>query len=133
MFALLALGQRFAPGAPTTYGVWFVVVFAWIGFWYPPKTGLAFLPMAAVAYVAPFIGVASTPDDAISSVAIALPAGVFLGEVIARKMQEIQHTQDGSSRPERSSSGPTSPTTSPAWATDAGPTPCSTPSCRVTG
>ena len=93
-FALLALGQRIAPGAPTVYGVWFVVVFAWIGFWYPPRTGLAFVPMAAVAYVAPFVGAVSTPTDAIASVAIALPAGAFLGEVIASKMQEIQRVQD---------------------------------------
>jgi diguanylate cyclase (GGDEF)-like protein len=93
-FALLALGQRVAPGAPTVYGVWFIVVFAWIGFWYPPRTGLAFVPMAAVAYVAPFVGVASTPTDAIASVAIALPAGAFLGEVIASKMREIQRAQD---------------------------------------
>src|SRR5687767_10388292 len=41
-FGLVAMGQRVAPGAPTVYGVWFVVVFAWIGFWHPPRTAMAF-------------------------------------------------------------------------------------------
>ena len=48
----------------------------------------------AVAYVAPFIGVPWTPTDAIASVAIAIPAGVILGEVVASKMAAIHRTQD---------------------------------------
>jgi diguanylate cyclase (GGDEF)-like protein len=92
-FALLAMGQRFAPGAPTVYGIWFVVVFAWIGFWHPPRTAIAFAPLGALGYVLPFIGVASTPRDAIASVTIAIPACAILGEVLARKMAEIHQTQ----------------------------------------
>jgi diguanylate cyclase (GGDEF)-like protein len=69
------------------------VVFAWIGFWHPPRTALRFAPLGAAAYVAPFIGVASTPQDAIASVAIAIPAGTILGEVIATKMAAIHQAQ----------------------------------------
>jgi len=92
-FALIAIGERLAPGAPTVYGVWFVVVFAWIGFWHPPRTVLAFAPVGALAYVLPFIDATSTPRDAIGSVAIAIPAGAILGEVLATKMAEIHQTQ----------------------------------------
>lgn len=92
-FGLLAVGQRVAPGAPSVYGVWFVVVFAWIGFWHAPRTALAFAPLGALAYVGPFIGVPSTPTGAISSVVIGIPAGAILGEVLAAKMQTIHRTQ----------------------------------------
>ena len=61
-FALLAIGQRVAPGAPSSYGVWFVVVFAWIGFWHPPRTGAVLRAAGAIAYVAPFVGVPWTTD-----------------------------------------------------------------------
>jgi hypothetical protein len=88
-FALLAIGQRVAPGAPSTYGVWFVVVFAWIGFWHPRHSAAWFAPLGAVAYVAPFIGVTicrhsrtsgpsshASGDAAAGSVATKVPAEV---------------------------------------------------------
>jgi diguanylate cyclase (GGDEF)-like protein len=92
-FALLAVGQRVAPGAPSSYGVWFVVVFAWVGFWHPPRTAAWLAPIGAVAYVAPFIGVPWTPEDAIASVTIAIPAAAILGEVLSSKMDAINRTQ----------------------------------------
>jgi len=92
-FTLLALSERLSPGAPATYGVWFVVVFAWIGFWHPPRTGLYLAPLGAVAYVAPFIGVPSTPAAAVGSVLVAIPAGVTLCEVLAAQMAILSRTQ----------------------------------------
>jgi diguanylate cyclase (GGDEF)-like protein len=90
---LVVVGQRVCPGAPTVYGVWFVVMFAWIGFWHPPRTALWLAPATAAAYVAPFIGVASTPHGAIASVAMVIPAGAILGEVLASKMNTIHQAQ----------------------------------------
>jgi diguanylate cyclase (GGDEF)-like protein len=92
-FALILVGQRVAPGAPTVYGIWFIVVFAWVGFWFSPRTALFFAPLGAAAYVAPFIGVAVTPHDAIASVAIVIPAAVMLGEVLSSKMDTINRAQ----------------------------------------
>jgi diguanylate cyclase len=92
-FALIVVGGRLAPGAPTVYGVWFVVVFAWIGFWHAPRTALAFAPLGAIAFVAPFVGVQETPRGAITSVAVVIPAAVILGEVLATKMATIHRTQ----------------------------------------
>ena len=92
-FFLLALGQRLSPGAPETYGVWFVVVFAWVGFWHPPRTGLCLAPLGAIAYVAPFVGVAAVPATAVGSVLVAIPAGVTLGEVVAAQMAILRRTQ----------------------------------------
>ena len=90
---LMVVGQRVAPGAPTVYGVWFIVVFAWIGFWHPPRTALAFAPLAAAAYIVPFLGNPLAPPDAIASVAIAIPVATMLGEVIASKMAAIHESQ----------------------------------------
>jgi diguanylate cyclase (GGDEF)-like protein len=92
-FGLLVVGQRLAPGVAPAYGVWFVVVFAWIGFWYPPRTAVAVAPIGAIAYIAPFIGVEDTPPDVIGSVVIVITAAVILGEVISSKMDAIQRTQ----------------------------------------
>jgi len=91
--ALVVVGQRVAPGAPTVYGVWFVVIFAWVGFWNAPRTALLFAPLGAVAYVAPFIGGHVTPHDAIASVAIVIPAAAMLGEVLSSKMDAINRAQ----------------------------------------
>ena len=90
---LIVAGQRTAPGAPTTYGVWYIVLFAWVGFWHAPRTVLYLTPLGAAAYVAPFIGVPSTPRDAIASVAIAIPAAAILGEVLATKMETVNNAQ----------------------------------------
>lgn len=92
-FALLGLTQRLAPGAPAAYGVWFIVVFAWIGFWHPPRTALWAAPLGAVAYVVPFLGVPSTPATAIGSVFVVIPAGVTLCEVLATQMACLRRTQ----------------------------------------
>ncbi|MDP1806986.1 MAG: GGDEF domain-containing protein [Acidimicrobiales bacterium] len=92
-FALLGLSQRLAPGAPAAYGVWFVVVFAWIGFWHPPRTVLWAAPFGAVAYVVPFLGVSTVPATAIGSVFVVFPAGVTLGEVLATQMACLRRTQ----------------------------------------
>jgi len=90
---LVGVGERMAPGSPTVYGIWFIVVFAWIGFWHPPRTPLLFAPLGAVAYIAPFVGAQATPRDAIVSVAIAIPAATVLGEVLASRMKTIHHAQ----------------------------------------
>jgi diguanylate cyclase (GGDEF)-like protein len=90
---LVMVGQRVAPGAPTVYGLWFVVIFAWIGFWNSPRTSLLFAPLGAITYVAPFIGTHTTPRDAIASVAIAIPAAAVLGEVLSSKMDTINRAQ----------------------------------------
>jgi diguanylate cyclase len=91
--ALIVTGGRLAPGAPTVYAVWFVVIFAWIGFWHAPRTALAFAPLGAAAFVAPFVGVPETPRGAITSVAIVIPAAVILAEVLATKMATIHRAQ----------------------------------------
>jgi diguanylate cyclase (GGDEF)-like protein len=92
-FGLLAVGQRLAPGVAPAYGVWFVVVYAWIGFWYPPRMAAVFAPLGAIAYVAPFIGQDDVPPDVLGSVVIVISAAVILGEVLASKMDAIKRTQ----------------------------------------
>jgi len=92
-FVLLAAGQRLAPGVAPAYGVWFVVVFAWVGFWYPRRTAAMVAPFGAVAYVAPFVGAENTPPDVIGSVVIVIAAGAILGEILASKMDAISRTQ----------------------------------------
>jgi diguanylate cyclase (GGDEF)-like protein len=90
---LISVGGRLAPGAPTVYGVWFVVLYAWVGFWHPPRTATYLAPLGIVAYVAPFIGSASAPEDAIASVVVAIPAAVVLGEVLASNVDAMGRAQ----------------------------------------
>ena len=110
-FALLAIGQRVAPGAPSSYGVWFVVVFAWIGFWHPPHTGLWFAPLGAAAYVAPFIGVPWTRPTRSPRWRSPSPPRSSWARWWPPRWRRSTARRMTSSRPEPSSSAPTSPTT----------------------
>jgi diguanylate cyclase (GGDEF)-like protein len=84
-FGLVATGEWFNPaGTTTVYGVWFVVVFAWIGSWHPPRTCLLVAPVGALAYIVPFLpGTPATSSDALATVVVGIPSAVALGEILA--------------------------------------------------
>lgn len=84
-FGLVIAGQWFNPvGLGTLYGLWFVVIFGWIGAWHPARTALVMAPVAVAAYVVPFLpfSPAASPDS-LATVAIAVPIAVVLAEVLA--------------------------------------------------
>lgn len=86
-FGLIVAAQWFDPtGVGPLYALWFGVVFAWVGSWHPARTSLLLAPIGAVAYVIPFLPSSpSASPDSLASVAIAIPFGILLGEVIAAK------------------------------------------------
>jgi diguanylate cyclase (GGDEF)-like protein len=93
MFLIAA--SHYASGVPATiYGVWYMVLFAWVGLWHPPRTSLLIGPVAAVVYVVPFLIESSPVAGATSSVLIAIPAAVTLGEVMARTVARANADRD---------------------------------------
>jgi diguanylate cyclase (GGDEF)-like protein len=81
--ALLVLSNLYGSVAPQVYGVWYVVMFVWIGLHHPRRVPLLFAAPAAIAYVLPLLIVADTARDAVPSVIIAVPAAVAIGELLA--------------------------------------------------
>ena len=96
VLVLPALGligvSHLVDGVPAPiYGVWFVVLFAWIGMWHPAGTCVMVGPLAVIAYVAPLAMRGDT--EAVASVGVAIPAAVLLGEVMARTVAALQAAQ----------------------------------------
>lgn len=95
-FALIVAGRWYDPaGIETVYALWFVVVFGWIGSWHPARTALLVAPLAAVAYVLPFLPGSPVPSsESLTTVVIAIPIGVLLAEVLAAKTAAMARAQD---------------------------------------
>lgn len=92
--ALIAASHHFGGVPSTLYGVWYLVLFAWVGLWHPVGTSLKLGPVAAVSYVLPFLLEAQPVEGATASVIIAVPAGVTLGEVMARTVARANADRD---------------------------------------
>ncbi len=80
--ALIGVHNGYAAQDAYRYGVFFLVLFVWIGLWHPRGTSLAVSPAAALAYVLPLL-FGTAPDYAPWTVVYALPVYVVVGEVIA--------------------------------------------------
>ena len=88
LFALLGMagiGLNNAAGAlpAPTLGIWFVLVFLWVGSWHRRGTCLAIAPFAVAAYLAPYLAGAPRGPDVVGSVILIIPVAVLAGEVIA--------------------------------------------------
>jgi diguanylate cyclase (GGDEF)-like protein len=81
--ALVAAGNAYGGTAAYTYGVFFVVVFAWVGIGHPPWTSLKLSPLAALAYVLPILALPGDHGIALSSAAVVVPVAVLVGESAA--------------------------------------------------
>ena len=92
-FANIAATNGAAP--ESTFGVWFVLVFVWIGMWQPPRTSYAMAPIAACAYLFPFAFGLSSAYGAAASVAISIPVAVLVGETIARQAETTRRAEAG--------------------------------------
>ncbi len=93
---LILAGQWHDPAANTAlYGMWFVLVFVWVGSWHPARTSLLVAPLAAAVYATPFLpGSPSASPDSLATVAVAIPIAVVLAEVVAAKTAEMRRAQE---------------------------------------
>jgi hypothetical protein len=85
LVALAIVGLNNVAGVlpPATYGIFFVLIFVWVGAWHPPGTVLAFSPFAFAAYLLPLFAGAPHSPDAIASVLLVVPGAVVAGETVA--------------------------------------------------
>lgn len=81
--AVIAWSNSVILHAGPTYGIYYVVVFVWVGTWHRPLTALAVAPLAVVAYFVPVMVGASVPEGTVSGVWLVIPVGVLVGETIA--------------------------------------------------
>jgi signal transduction histidine kinase len=92
-FALIAASNHFGGVSSFSYAVYFVVVFVWVGIAQPPGTALALSPLAALAYLLPFLVADDPPANAVSSVTVAVPVCVLVGETLARSVRRLDQSR----------------------------------------
>ena len=92
-FALISLSNLYGGVSAFSYAVYFVVVFVWVGIGQPPGTSYWLAPLATVAYLLPFLLDDDPPVNAVSSVTVAIPVCVLVGEVVARSVRRSETTR----------------------------------------
>jgi diguanylate cyclase (GGDEF)-like protein/PAS domain S-box-containing protein len=97
-FALIAVANERGGVSTYSFAPFFILVFMWVGLHHRPGTSLLLAPLAAAAYMAPGLVVSSAPDGALSSVTIAIPACVLVGETIARTVSRLRRAEQRAQR-----------------------------------
>jgi diguanylate cyclase (GGDEF)-like protein len=88
-FALIVIGNRFGTTSPYTYGVYYVVVFCWIGLAHPRWTSLRMAPVAGIAYLLPAFLATHHDSEAVLSVLSTIPVCLLVGETVAWATSEL--------------------------------------------
>lgn len=83
-----------------TYGVSFVVLFAWVGVHHSPGTALKLAPLAVLAYVAPLVLTRVDPPMNPGGIVAAIATCVVVAEAIARSQRDVADAQSRSARAE---------------------------------
>ena len=96
--ALIAAGNVAGGSEPYAFGVFFVVVFMWIGIAHPRWTSIWMALPAAIAYVVPILIMRGGDASAISTVAVTIPICVLVGESLAWGMHRLTSTEDALAR-----------------------------------
>ena len=97
-FALIAVANTKGGASAYSYAPFFIIVFMWVGLHHHPGTSAALAPLAAAAYMAPGLLNSNAPDGALSSVTVAIPACVLIGETIAHTVSRLRRTEEELSR-----------------------------------
>ena len=82
-FAIFALNISAGVFPEAAYGIYFVLIFVWVGAWHGRGRVLAFTPFALAAYLLPLITGAPHSANAIGSVLVVVPGALIAGEVVA--------------------------------------------------
>jgi signal transduction histidine kinase len=91
-FALIALGNAFGDGDPYSYGIFFLLVFVWVGLAHPRLTSLVLAPLGAVAYAIP-LAVRGELASHVSSVVLTFSLCVLIGESLAVVTGRLRRTE----------------------------------------
>ena len=91
---LVCVADAYAGTPAAVYGVYFVVVFAWIGMWHPPGTALRLAVPSCVTYLLPILTANVPNEDFIRSVGVVIPVCVILGEVMAATVEKMRQAHD---------------------------------------
>ena len=97
-FALIAVANDRGGVSTYSYAPFFIIVFMWVGLHHRPGASFLLAPLAAAAYMVPGLLAADAPDGALSSVTIAIPACVLIGETVARTVSRLRRTEAELSR-----------------------------------
>jgi K+-sensing histidine kinase KdpD len=93
-FGLIAVSNRYGGVSAYSYAVYFILMFVWVGIAHPPRTSWLLALPAAGVYVAPLLLAPGAPAaNAVSSVTVAIPVCVLVGETIARMVRRQQQAQ----------------------------------------
>jgi diguanylate cyclase (GGDEF)-like protein len=93
-FALIVVGNRFGTTSPYTYGVYYVVVFCWVGLAHPRWTSLRVAPLAGIAYLLPALLARHHNPEAVLSVLSTIPVCLLVGETVAWAMSELAEARE---------------------------------------
>src|SRR5205807_9976376 len=81
--ALIVVSDRYGGMSTYTYGVYFVVVFTWVGIAQPRWTSIWLVPLAETAYLLPFALGRPMPATVVSSSIVTMCVGVLVAETVA--------------------------------------------------
>ncbi len=70
---LVCLSDAYGGTPARVYGVYFVVVFAWVGMWHPPGTSIRLAVPTCVSYLLPIASANVQNDDFIRAVGLVYP------------------------------------------------------------
>ncbi len=101
-FALIIAHGLFSAYDGFIYGIFYVVVFVWLGLGHPPGTSLKFMPLFALAYVLPLL-TAPGGRGAVgpSSAVYVVPSFVLMGETVAWVSHRLRGSENALTRSER--------------------------------
>lgn len=89
-FANVAMSNSEGAVPAPTLGIWFVLIFIWVGSWHRRGSSLMLAPFATAAYLLPLAFGAPVPKGAVGAAALVIPVGVLVGEVIAANAQSAR-------------------------------------------
>jgi signal transduction histidine kinase len=91
-FALIALANTYGLDGLQPYGVFYLVCFVWLGMAHPPRTSVAVAPLAAIAYVLPWLHLHDNGPRAYAA-AITIPLCVLVAEGIAWTGAKLERSE----------------------------------------
>jgi diguanylate cyclase (GGDEF)-like protein/PAS domain S-box-containing protein len=100
-FVLIVLHGVFSAEDGFIYGLFYVVVFVWLGLGHPPKTSITFLPLFALVYVVPLLGSRGQGSVGPTSALYVVPSFVLMGETVAWVSDRLRRSENALTSNER--------------------------------